>query len=177
MKRLIVLFNFFVCISIPPANNQVLSTNTQEAEEIGMVLEAFHKAAAGADFNLYFSFFAEDAVFIGTDATERWEKRDFMAWAKPYFDKGTTWNFTALQRHITIDNTGQIAWFDELLDTRMKICRGSGVLVRTNNTWKIKQYVLSMTIPNEKSDSIIKIKAPLEEEIIEFLYDKKRSEK
>jgi hypothetical protein len=36
------------------------------------------------------------------------------------------------------------AWFDELLNTQMKICRGSGVLVKKiGQEWKIKQYVLS----------------------------------
>lgn len=177
MKIIVLLVVNFALAFIPSAHSQNENIQKESTATLDSLLNLYHRAAAKADFESYFGFFAEDAVFIGTDATERWEKRDFMAWAKPYFDKGTTWNFTALQRHITIDNTGQIAWFDELLDTRMKICRGSGVLVRTNNTWKIKQYVLSMTIPNEKSDSIIKIKAPLEEEIIEFLYDKKRSEK
>jgi hypothetical protein len=37
------------------------------------------------------------------------------------------------------------AWFDELLNTQMKICRGSGVLVKIDGKWKIKHYVLSMT--------------------------------
>jgi hypothetical protein len=31
----------------------------------------------------------------------------------------------------------QTAWFDELLDTQMKICRGSGILVKENKQWKI----------------------------------------
>ena len=50
-----------------------------------------------------------------------------------------------------------MAWFDELLDTHMKICRGSGVLVdQGNGQWKIKHYVLSMTVPNENVDEIVK---------------------
>jgi hypothetical protein len=53
--------------------------------------------------------------------------------------------FTALERHIYFfDKTGKTAWFDELLNTQMKICRGSGVLVKKiGQEWKIKQYVLS----------------------------------
>ncbi|OQA00673.1 MAG: hypothetical protein BWY70_00631 [Bacteroidetes bacterium ADurb.Bin408] len=139
------------------------------------LLDNFHQAAAQANFEAYFSFFAEDAVFMGTDATERWDKAAFMKWARPFFDRGKVWQFTALQRHISTDKTGNTAWFDELLDTQMKICRGSGVLVKLDDGWKIRQYVLSMTIPNEKSDSIIKIKTPLEEEIIEFIKEKKRT--
>jgi hypothetical protein len=48
----------------------------------------------------------------------------------------------------------------------MKICRGSGVLVRINNTWKIKHYVLSMTIPNDNTNEVVKIKASLEDPIL-----------
>ena len=48
----------------------------------------------------------------------------------------------------------------------MKICRGSGVLVKVKNSWKIKHYVLSMTVPNDNSDEVTKIKAPIEDALI-----------
>ena len=48
----------------------------------------------------------------------------------------------------------------------MKICRGSGVLEKINGKWKIKQYVLSMTIPNDNIDEVIKIKAPIEDALL-----------
>jgi hypothetical protein len=48
----------------------------------------------------------------------------------------------------------------------MKICRGSGILVKVKNDWKIKHYVLSMTIPNNNSDEVIKTKAPIEDALI-----------
>jgi hypothetical protein len=54
---------------------------------------------------------------------------------------------------------GKTAWFDELLNTQMKICRGSGVLVKIGQEWKIKQYVLSMTIPNDNSNKVIELKS------------------
>ena len=55
----------------------------------------------------------------------------------------------------------------------MKICRGSGVLVILKGKWKIKQYVLSMTIPNDNSDEVIKIKAPIEDALITVLKGRK----
>ena len=140
--------------------------------EISAMLDSFNVAAARADFNKYFDYFAEDGVFIGTDATENWNKQDFKIWAKPFFDKGTTWNFTSLQRSIYFDQTGNIAWFDELLKTQMKICRGSGVLTRKGNDWKIQQYVLSMTVPNDLVDTVVSLKTPLEEGIIQGLEKK-----
>jgi hypothetical protein len=77
----------------------------------------------------YFNFYTDDAVFTGTDATERWNKKEFMVWAKPFFDRGRAWNFTSIQKGIFIlTKVASLAWFDELLNTQMKICRGSGVV-------------------------------------------------
>jgi hypothetical protein len=137
--------------------------------QIGAVLDSFNTVAAKADFERYFSYFADDAVFIGTDATENWNKKNYMNWAKPHFDKGKTWNFRSIERHIYFDKTGNTAWFDELLDTQMKICRGSGVLTREGADWKLQQYVLSMTVPNSLADTVITIKTAAENSIIEKL--------
>ena len=92
-----------------------------------------------------------------------------MNYAKPHFDKGKAWNFKSLKRNISFSTDGRYAWFDELLDTEMKICRGSGVLEKTGNQWKIRQYVLSMTIPNDVSKEVIKIKTPLENSLMSEL--------
>lgn len=143
-----------------------------DKNKINQTLDAWHKAAAEVKFDAYFSALADDAIYIGTDATENWTKPAFKIWAKPYFDKGTTWNFKALERHIFFDKSGKIAWFDELLDTQMKICRGSGVLVKVGNEWKIQHYVLSMTIPNDEVDAVTKIKTPIEDVLISKLQKK-----
>ena len=137
--------------------------------QINMTLDAWHKAAAEANYTNYFDALTDDAVFMGTDAKENWTKPAFQAYAKPYFDKGKAWNFKSLERRVYFSGDKKTAWFDELLDTQMKICRGSGVLVYVNNQWKIKQYVLSITIPNENTDEDIKIKTPIEEALITVL--------
>lgn len=115
-------------------------------------------AATEANFENYFGLLSEDAVFIGTDAAEVWNKRDFMTFSKPYFDKGKAWDFKPIQRNIYLDPSKEIAWFDELLDTWMQLCRGSGVLKKENGEWKIAHYVLSLTIPNEEIDPVIALK-------------------
>lgn len=138
---------------------------TQKAQ-ISKMLDDFNTAAANAEFDVYFDYFTEDATFIGTDATEIWDKKSYQEWAKPYFDAKTTWDFTSLKRNIYFTQDLKMAWFDELLDTQMKICRGSGVLENVNGTWKVRQYVLSMTVPNEVIDSVIEAKTPIEEAMI-----------
>ncbi|NMH28291.1 nuclear transport factor 2 family protein [Flavobacterium silvaticum] len=131
--------------------------------EITKTLDAWLKAAADAQFDAYFDSMSTDAIFIGTDATENWNVNEFKAFSKPYFDKGKAWSFTSLERHIFLSNDEKMAWFDELLDTQMGLCRGSGVLRLENGKWKIAHYVLSMTIPNDKVKEAISIKKSLEE--------------
>lgn len=137
-----------------------------EKQQINSLLDSFNIAAAKADYDKYFSYYTDDAVFIGTDANENWDKKAFMAWAKPAFDKGKVWDFTSVERNIFFDSTGRLAWFDELLSTQMKLCRGSGVLVKKGNDWKVQQYVLSMTFPNELIDTIVALKGPIEDRVL-----------
>ena len=172
MKKINILL-LLVIAAITYSCNEGTKTNAgtvtdtaNEQKSIITMLDSFNSAAAKADFTRYFNFYTEDAIFAGTDATERWDKKAFMNWAKPIFDKGSAWNFTALERHIYFDKTATLAWFDELLNTQMKICRGSGVLVKHGNEWKVQQYILSTTVPNDKLDSVIKIKAPIEDALI-----------
>jgi hypothetical protein len=140
-----------------------------EKTKINTLLDSWHKAAADAKFETYFDLMSDNAIFIGTDAAENWNKTEFMAYAKPHFDKGKAWSFTSLERHIYFSKDKKTAWFDELLSTQMKICRGSGVVIKTKKGWKISHYVLSMTIPNDISSEIIKVKASIEDALIEKL--------
>ncbi len=154
------------CACSSPGNTVTAIDTENEKKQIVAMLDSFNRAAAKADYKTYFNFYTEDAIFTGTDATERWDKPAFMAWAKPIFDKGRAWDFKAIDRHIYFDKTGNMAWFDELLNTQMKICRGSGVLVKERDAWKVQQYILSTTVPNDQLDSVIKMKSHLEDSII-----------
>ena len=165
-KYIFLLFILSACGS----KKSVPLTETQLVD--GFITN-WHKAAAAANFNAYFDAFTEDAIYIGTDATENWNKTAFQAFAKPFFDKGKAWSFTALERNIYFSEDKKMVWFDELLDTQMKICRGSGVLIKTEQGWKIKHYVLSMTVPNAKTEDVVAIKRLLEDELIKQLKDKK----
>lgn len=91
----------------------------------------------------------DSSIYIGTDATERWSKSEFVSFAKPYFDKGKAWDFKPYDRDLHVTSDGQMAWFSELLTTWMGVCRGSGILIKTPQGWKIEQYHLSVTVPND----------------------------
>ena len=164
MKKIIFAL---IVLAVSSCKTMMLNETTVK-NEINSTIDDWHKSASNANYNAYFNLMTDDAIFIGTDATENWNKKDFQAYAKPHFDKGKAWSFTALERNVFVDKSGETAWFDELLNTQMKICRGSGVLVKVAGQWKIKHYVLSMTFPNGNSTEAIKIKAS-EDALIEKL--------
>jgi len=159
-----LLFVFAVLWSL-----QFRSQVQMDKKEIGNILDSWHRAAGSADFDAYFNLMTSDAVFIGTDASENWQVEEFKAYAKPHFDKGKAWNFKAVERQIYVNDEGDYAWFDELLDTQMKLCRGSGVLRKESGDWKIAHYVLSIVIPNENVSEVILIKQEKDDRIIEEL--------
>jgi SnoaL-like domain len=116
---------------------------------VAAVLDDWHAAAAAADEARYFRHFTPDAVFLGTDGTERWTAEEFRRYAHPYFVSGSAWTFKPAGRHIAFSPNGSVAWFDEALDTpNLGPARGSGVLVRIKGAWKIAHYNLSVPIPN-----------------------------
>lgn len=121
------------------------------AADVARALDAFHLAAADADEARYFSHFAKDGVFLGTDANERWTVSEFRAYAHPHFANGKAWSFRAKRRTIAFSPAGDAAWFEEDLETKnLGPARGSGVLVREGSAWLIAQYNLSIVIPNER---------------------------
>ena len=145
----------FCCLLISACQ----SNTTEDSQLIHQVMDYWHKSAANADYEDYFDAMTKNAVFIGTDAGENWSKEEFQSFSKPYFDEGKAWSFRALDRNIYFSESGDIAWFDELLDTWMGTCRGSGVLERSGDSWKINHYVLSVCIPNDDMQEVIAIKA------------------
>lgn len=146
-----------------------ITISAQDKSNIDQVLTQWHKAASEANFEEYFSLMTEDGVFIGTDPTENWQNKDFRAFSKPYFDRGKAWNFKTLERNIYTEENNDIAWFDELLATQMGICRGSGVLKKTEDGWKIAHYVLSITIPNENVEEATALKKTLDQKLTDSL--------
>jgi len=127
----------------------VAAGSSSPETQISAVLDEWHAAAAAADEGRYFGHFERGAVFLGTDGTERWTVDEFRRYAHPYFAKGKAWSFHAVQRHIAFSPDSSVAWFDEDLQTpNLGPARGSGVLVKTPEGWKITQYNLSVPIPN-----------------------------
>jgi uncharacterized protein (TIGR02246 family) len=127
-----------------------VDTSHADPAAVAAVVDDWHAAAAAADEARYFGHMTEDSVFLGTDATERWTKKQFQDYAHPHFAKGKAWSFTSVRRGVTFSKDGTVAWFDEDLSTpNLGPARGSGVLVYDGKNWRISQYNLSVPIPNE----------------------------
>ena len=148
-----ILFVLVLSISIGACQNK---TKT-DSKDLDILLDNWHLAATNADIEPYFSALHEDAIYIGTDASERWTKTEFFNFCEPYFKKGKAWDFKAFDRKIYFSEDGKTAWFNELLNTWMGVCRASGVLSFRNGNWKISHYHLSVTVKNEKMNEFIKI--------------------
>lgn len=143
IASIFVMSNLTICLAQKP--------------QIDQLLDDWHMAATKADSLAYFSLMDDPSVFVGTDSFEVWEKKAFISFAGPYFAKGKAWSFTKITRNIYLDPTlPTIGWFDEMLDTWMGPCRGSGLVVKKGNKWLIKHYVLSVTVPNDKIQQVIK---------------------
>lgn len=125
---------------------------------VNAMLDDWHDAAADADEPRYFGAMAPEFVFLGTDASERWDVASFREFAHPYFAKGKAWTFIPRDRHVILSPAGDVAWFDEKLDSASYgECRGSGVVRRIGDAWKIAHYNLTIPIPNDLAKEVVKM--------------------
>jgi hypothetical protein len=126
--------------------------------ELHQLLDNWHQAAAVADADAFFGAMAEDGIYLGTDASERWLRDELRTWAKSAFERETAWAFEPIDRELYFAADQKMAWFEENLNTWMGICRGSGVLkYYQEEGWKIQHYNLAVTVPNEKIQAFISI--------------------
>ena len=128
-------------------DSQGLSESDSQA--VNALLNQLHESATAADWSTYFSLYHPQAVFLGTDASERWDMVEFERYAKP--TKG--WRYDVKSRHLLqIDDT--VVFDEQLYSPAYGVSRGTGALVNTDEGWKIAQYHLSFPIPNDKAKRI-----------------------
>lgn len=123
--------------------------DTTAAQQAHRFMDAWHRAAATADENVFFGSMAEDAIYLGTDASERWLRDELKAWSAEYFKRDKAWDFKPYDRQLYWSDNQRVVWFEEMLDTWMGTCRGSGVLMRQGDSWVLKHYDLAVMVPND----------------------------
>lgn len=120
-----------------------------ELQSIQRVLTAHLEAVATKNVDLLRNSFTPYALFVGTDDSERWSL-DHLANILAGTKNG--WDMTACTSR-TIQPTplaGMVTFFETIVHEKYGPLRGSGLLVRgTDWEWRIAQYVLSFSVPNE----------------------------
>ncbi|MCX6195057.1 MAG: nuclear transport factor 2 family protein [Flavobacteriia bacterium] len=130
----------------------------QDVKKLNELIQNWHKAASDAKFDSYFNCLTDDFIFLGTAPGERWTKKEFQDFSKPFFDRGKAWDFKASNRIWNFSKDGKTAWFDEDLATWMQGCRGSGVCIKIKGLWSISYYNLTVLIENEKIKEFIELR-------------------
>ncbi len=146
---------FFLALLIPG----LAGADQSDVDAIGTVLDDFHDAAAHGDKDRYLGLMTEDGVFMGTDEWERWPKNpDFGEYVGGRFKDGSGWNYRSVDRNISISDSADVAWFDEVVfsDANGRF-RGTGVLVQRDGEWKIAHYAMSFLIFNEDWPAVIEL--------------------
>lgn len=150
-----ILFFIIIFLGCSPPNRSQLKNH--QIVTIDQLISNWHQDAANANLGGYMRLMDSSFVYVGTDASEKWTKDEFSTFCKPYFDQNKTWDFKSIDRTINISADQNSAWFYEILQTHMGTCRGSGILELKNKQWKLRQYVLSLAIPNEKMSEVKKL--------------------
>lgn len=133
-----------VSLALLPAMS--LADNQRAA--IDALIDGLHQDAHEGNFQTYFDRYTPDAVFLGTDKSERWTIDQFKVYAEPAFEDGHGWTYSVKERNW--EGEGTTRWFDEvLLNEKLGHCRGTGVVELIDGEWKIAHYALTMLVPNE----------------------------
>ena len=96
---------FLICIFSTP-----FAKGDDQLVVLDALLNGLHQDAHEANFETYFARFASDAIFLGTDKTERWTIEEFKDYAKPAFADGHGWTYTDVER--TWAGEGNQRWLD-----------------------------------------------------------------
>lgn len=156
LAGLLLLIWSMTIVSI--AHDHKLETTTENLA-ISQLMDCLHYAASQADLDTYLGSFTLTGIFMGTDDWERWTRPTTLdEYVKERFKEGTGWTYKSVERHINFADDGQTAWLDEIIvSEKWGRFRGTGVVTKQNNTWKIAHYSMSVLVANEAFVEISKI--------------------
>jgi len=124
--------------------------------EAHRVVDDWHAAAATGDAVRYLGHMSDDAVFLGTDGTERWDLAQFRAYVEVHMSPGKGWVYVPSERGLVVTEGVDIAWFDERLASEgYGELRGTGVLRRKDDSWSLVHYSMTFTVPNDIARDVV----------------------
>ncbi|MHC5065104.1 MAG: nuclear transport factor 2 family protein [Planctomycetota bacterium] len=118
--------------------------------QVMAILTRFHQAGVDAKLEDFLGYLHPQAIFFGTDPKERFSVEGLEAFLAPHFAEGQGWSSMPVEQNVYLAEGRQLAWFDQRLRSdRFGEMRGSGVLIKDGEDWKIVQYAISLPIPND----------------------------
>lgn len=127
-------------------------------ELINKKMNDFHDAADKGDAARYLNHFSEDGVFMGTDDWERWPYDAFSKYVDKHFKDGKGWSYKPVKRFTNVSSQQGFAWVDEIVESeKWGRFRGTAVLEKTEQGWKLKHYSLTVLVPNESWEEVSEV--------------------
>jgi len=157
-----LLVALVACQSTKKSNmeeTEALPSAAGDAQAVHRLIDAWHAAAAAVDADAYLGALSADAVFMGTDPEERWDKPAFTQYVRHYFDdEKRGWTYVPSRRQVIFSPDGRIAWFDERLEnTGYGVLRGTGVVRLEGKEWRIAHYSMTFAIPNAQAKAVVQL--------------------
>ena len=143
---------------------QITDTKHRQCDSLILDLETaidstadnWHHAAATSNSYVFFDLMTADATFSGIDTGDVLTKSELKEFTKPAFNAKSAWTYLPIERRVTISENGQLAWFEEELETSFGLAQGTGVMKLMPEGWKIRYYQISVTVPNRKLEQFIR---------------------
>jgi len=140
---LLMLFFGINCISLTYTDIDNPKTEMDE------VIDRWHRAAATGDSAAFFGLMTTDAIYLGTDEKERWDRTSMAKDLGKYFNGKKAWKFIPYNRIFMTLEDKKTMLFDECLNTWMGPCKATGKLSKVKGKWLISYYNLSVAVSND----------------------------
>lgn len=139
----------------PAVNNERAVKNVEE------VLQTLLKSQEAGNIEKFANCFLHDSsvVHIGTDVDEYFSSwHDYLHWIDNYLSSRKGQDINAKETRIQVSEDEKTAWYSQLIDTcyetkgeitRIEGFRHTGVLLKTENGWKIVQSHISAPLVPE----------------------------
>ena len=83
--------NSLKAIAVSLALLPAIGSADDQRAAIDALIDGLHQDAHEGNFQTYFDRYTPDAVFLGTDKSERWTIDQFKVYAEPAFEDGHGW--------------------------------------------------------------------------------------
>ncbi|WP_321394787.1 nuclear transport factor 2 family protein [Emcibacter sp.] len=154
MKYLLVLTGLLALLCTPAQ----AFDRVAEERAVAALIDGFHNAADKGAKERYLDYLTGEAVFMGTDSRERWPYPEFEKYVGDRFRDGKGWSYRSIEKHISFAPDGRTGWFDEITRSeKWGDFRGTGVVLKLGDDWKIAHYSLTFLVPNEVWEKVSEV--------------------